>query len=136
MVWAPAVGLAVVLSGRLHVRHWGAQDAPALFMLHGWMDVAASFQFVVDALDARGGDWQVIAPDLRGFGLSDWPVAQGRGSNYWFPDYLADLDVVVRHVLGTLVIVVARRAALALRLAVEHMKRSRHAEMHQQHVAR
>ncbi|MEM5405824.1 MULTISPECIES: alpha/beta fold hydrolase [Paraburkholderia] len=82
---------------RLHVRRWGAEGAPVLFMLHGWMDVAASFQFVVDALDARGGDWQVIAPDLRGFGLSDWPVAQGQGSNYWFPDYLADLDALLAH---------------------------------------
>jgi len=49
---------------------WGAPDAPRLFLLHGWMDVAASFQFLVDAL-AR--DWCVIAPDLRGFGRSDAP---------------------------------------------------------------
>jgi pimeloyl-ACP methyl ester carboxylesterase len=82
---------------RLHVRRWGAENAPTLFMLHGWMDVAASFQFVVDALDARGGNWQVIAPDLRGFGHSDWPVAQGRANNYWFPDYLADLDGLLAH---------------------------------------
>ncbi|WP_322104792.1 alpha/beta hydrolase [Paraburkholderia sp. J41] len=82
---------------RLHVRRWGAADAPALFMLHGWMDVAASFQFVVDALVASGADWQVIAPDLRGFGLSDWPVAQGRGSHYWFHEYLADLDALLAH---------------------------------------
>lgn len=82
---------------RQHVRRWGREDAPTLFMLHGWMDVAASFQFVVDALCERGDDWQVIAPDLRGFGLSEWPVAQGRGSNYWFPDYLADLDALLAH---------------------------------------
>ncbi|QGZ61260.1 alpha/beta fold hydrolase [Paraburkholderia acidisoli] len=79
---------------RVHVRRWGAPDAPALFMLHGWMDVAASFQFVVDALGDR---WQVIAPDLRGFGLSDWPVAQGRASHYLFHDYLADLDALLAH---------------------------------------
>jgi len=74
---------------RLHVRRWGAEDAPVLFMLHGWMDVAASFQFVVDAL---GGNWQVIAPDMRGFGLSDWPVAEQGGGSYWFYEYLADLE--------------------------------------------
>lgn len=79
---------------RLHVRRWGAEDAPTLFMLHGWMDVAASFQFVVDAL---GGDWQVIAPDMRGFGLSDWPVAQRGAGNYWFHDYVADLDALLDH---------------------------------------
>jgi len=79
---------------RLHVRRWGNPDAPTLFMLHGWMDVAASFQFVVDAL---GGDWQVIAPDARGFGLSDWPVAQQGGGHYVFHDYLSDLDALLDH---------------------------------------
>jgi pimeloyl-ACP methyl ester carboxylesterase len=77
---------------RLHVRRWGPDDAPILFMLHGWMDVAASFQFVVDAL---GGNWQVIAPDMRGFGLSDWPVAGQGGGSYWFYDYLGDLDALL-----------------------------------------
>ncbi|CAG4886179.1 alpha/beta fold hydrolase [Paraburkholderia gardini] len=79
---------------RLHVRRWGNPDAPALFMLHGWMDVAASFQFVVDAL---GGEWQVIAPDARGFGLSDWPVASHGGGNYWFQEYVSDLDALLDH---------------------------------------
>jgi pimeloyl-ACP methyl ester carboxylesterase len=79
---------------RLHVRRWGKPDAPTLFMLHGWMDVSASFQFVVDAFSK---DWQVIAPDARGFGLSDWPVAQGKSAHYWFQDYLADLDALIDH---------------------------------------
>jgi pimeloyl-ACP methyl ester carboxylesterase len=83
---------------KLHVRRWGRPDAPTLFMLHGWMDVAASFQFVVDAL---AGDWQVIAPDARGFGLSDWPVAQRGGGAYWFPDYLSDLDALLDHYAPT-----------------------------------
>jgi pimeloyl-ACP methyl ester carboxylesterase len=82
---------------RLHVRRWGAPDAPALFMLHGWMDVSASFQFVVDALAAGGAHWQVLAPDARGFGLSDWPVALGHGGDYRFQDYLADLDALIDH---------------------------------------
>jgi pimeloyl-ACP methyl ester carboxylesterase len=79
---------------RLHVRRWGSPNAPMLFMLHGWMDVSASFQFVVDAL---AGDWQVVAPDARGFGLSDWPVAEGKSGHYWFQDYLADLDALIDH---------------------------------------
>jgi pimeloyl-ACP methyl ester carboxylesterase len=74
---------------RYHVRHWGAEGAPRLFMLHGWMDSSATFQFLVDAL---GGDWHVIAPDWRGFGDSEW----NRGS-YYFPDYLADLDALLQH---------------------------------------
>jgi pimeloyl-ACP methyl ester carboxylesterase len=73
-----------------HCRHWGNPDAPILFMLHGWMDVSASFQFVVDSLKA---DWHVIAPDLRGFGLTNGP----KTDSYWFPDYLADLDALLQH---------------------------------------
>ena len=75
---------------RTHVRHWGREGAPKIFMVHGWMDVGASFQFVVDALQ---GDWHVIAPDWRGFGLSQ----RSGADTYWFPDYLADLDAILRH---------------------------------------
>ena len=75
---------------RHHVRHWGKSNAPQLFMLHGWMDVSASFQFMVDELKR---DWHVIAPDWRGFGLSD---ASG-ADTYWFADYLGDLDALLAH---------------------------------------
>jgi pimeloyl-ACP methyl ester carboxylesterase len=75
---------------RSHVRHWGREGAPKIFMVHGWMDVAASFQFVVDCLQ---GDWHVIAPDWRGFGLSE----RTQSDTYWFPDYVADLDVILDH---------------------------------------
>ena len=73
---------------RYHVRHWGSADAPKVFMVHGWMDVSASFQFMVDCLQR---DWHVIAPDWRGFGLTDRP----RADTYWFPDYLGDLDAIL-----------------------------------------
>ena len=73
---------------RYHVRTWGEPGRPQLWLLHGWMDVSASFQFLVDALER---DWHVLAPDWRGFGESAW--APG---GYWFPDYLADLDALVR----------------------------------------
>ncbi|MEJ5990505.1 alpha/beta hydrolase [Ramlibacter sp. PS3R-8] len=77
---------------RYHVRVWGeptAGQAP-LVMVHGWMDVAASYQFVVDAF-AR--DRYVIAPDWRGYGLTESQPTD----NYWFPDYLADLDFLLDH---------------------------------------
>jgi pimeloyl-ACP methyl ester carboxylesterase len=77
-----------------HVRLWG-EPAPGkvpLVMVHGWMDVAASWQFVVDALQ---DEHYVIAPDWRGYGLTgiDGPPVD----NYWFPDYLADLDFLLDH---------------------------------------
>jgi pimeloyl-ACP methyl ester carboxylesterase len=84
---------------RYHVRRWG-QPAPAqppLVLLHGWMDVAASFQFVVDAFsDAFLQGRTIIAPDWRGFGLTE----SGSQDNFWFPDYLADLDFLLDHYAG------------------------------------
>lgn len=74
---------------RFHVRTWGRADAPKLFMLHGWGDTSATFQFIVDALQR---EWRVIAPDWRGFGKSQW-----NGDTYWFPDYFADLDALLNH---------------------------------------
>ncbi|RKP50426.1 alpha/beta fold hydrolase [Trinickia fusca] len=94
----PQSDFVTVRGVKLHVRRWGSPDAPTLFMLHGWMDVSASFQFVVDAL---GGDWQVIAPDARGFGLSDWPVAESGGGGYWFHEYLSDLEALLDHYAPT-----------------------------------
>jgi pimeloyl-ACP methyl ester carboxylesterase len=75
-----------------HVLVWG-EPAPGkvpMVMVHGWMDVAASYQFVVDAFEH---DHYVIAPDWRGYGLTQAPDAD----NYWFPDYLADLDFLIDH---------------------------------------
>jgi pimeloyl-ACP methyl ester carboxylesterase len=78
----------VALRGmRARVLTWGDPAATKLFLLHGWMDVAASFQFLVDALV---GSWHVIAPDLRGYGGSEW---QPQG--YWYPDYVADLQALL-----------------------------------------
>ena len=73
---------------RYHVRRWRRDGAPKVVLLHGWMDVSASFQFLVDALR---GDWDVYAPDWRGYGLTAW----GGTDCYWFPDYLADLDFLI-----------------------------------------
>ncbi len=72
---------------RHHVRLWGDDASPKLFFLHGWMDVSASFQFLVDAFKH---EWQIIAPDWRGFGLSGW-ASEG----YWFQDYYGDLDAIL-----------------------------------------
>jgi pimeloyl-ACP methyl ester carboxylesterase len=84
----------VTLRGlRYHLLSWGdpslaTPERPPLVLLHGWMDVAASFQFMVDALaDER----YVVAADWRGFGLSE----SSGSDSYWFPDYLGDLDTLL-----------------------------------------
>lgn len=89
---------------RYHVRVWGTTGQspgesrkPPLVLVHGWMDVAASFQFVIDALPEEFlKDRLVIAPDWRGFGLTTGPVTD----HYGFADYLADLEILLDHFVG------------------------------------
>lgn len=80
-----------------HVNAWGdaalaTVQRPPLVLLHGWMDVGASFQFLVDELAAvEGAGRRVLAPDWRGFGLTTAPPVD----SYWFPDYVGDLDALL-----------------------------------------
>ncbi|MBW8777826.1 MAG: alpha/beta hydrolase [Burkholderiales bacterium] len=79
------------------LREWGdpslvAPERPVLVFTHGWMDVGASFQFIVDELDRlEGGTRHVVAIDWRGFGGS----TSGGVDAYWFHDYVGDLDAVL-----------------------------------------
>jgi len=93
-VTRPSRSRFITLRGlRHHVLEWGdaamaTPERPTVLMQHGWMDVAASFQFVVDALPT---DRHVLAFDWRGFGLSDATKAD----TYWLPDYVGDLDAAL-----------------------------------------
>ncbi len=81
----------------LSVVEWGASGVASndgratCLLLHGFMDAAATFDLVAPALAAAGV--RVVAPDLRGFGDSDRVTG---GGYYHFPDYVADIDAVVR----------------------------------------
>jgi pimeloyl-ACP methyl ester carboxylesterase len=80
-----------------HLRIWGEPQpgvAP-IWLLHGWMDVSASFQFVVDALeDTPLAGRHIVAPDWRGYGPTH-QANPGVADNYWFPDYMADLEALL-----------------------------------------
>ena len=87
-LWVPLRGC------RYHVRQWGTPTpgATPLVLAHGWMDVAASWQFMVDAFSqAFAQQRPIIAMDWRGYGLTEAPPTD----SYWFPDYLADLDALL-----------------------------------------
>ena len=74
----------------IHLLRWGPhpkEAEPPIVMLHGWLDTADTFQFLVDAFER---DWPLVALDWRGFGRSEWPQ-----EGYWFPDYYADLDALL-----------------------------------------
>jgi pimeloyl-ACP methyl ester carboxylesterase len=99
---------------------WEGHDPRPVVLLHGYMDSADTWQFLVDALPQ---DWSLAALDWRGFGHTEW--APG---GYWFPDYLADLEAllallcpdsaagVVGHSMG------ANVAALYAGIRVERLK--------------
>jgi pimeloyl-ACP methyl ester carboxylesterase len=69
------------------VRFWGPPSDDPIVLLHGFLDTGATFEFLVEELP-RG--WSFAAPDWRGFGDSEWTRRP-----YWFPDYFADLDLLL-----------------------------------------
>jgi pimeloyl-ACP methyl ester carboxylesterase len=74
---------------RYHIRRWGDPAAPKIVLLHGFLDVSATWQPVAAGLLPQ---FQVLAPDLRGFGYTEWPQ-----DGYWFQDYVGDLQAIVDH---------------------------------------
>ena len=66
---------------------WGERTSTPIVLLHGFLDSGATWQFLVDRLPPP---WTLVAPDWRGFGDSEW--APG---GYWFPDYFADLELLL-----------------------------------------
>jgi pimeloyl-ACP methyl ester carboxylesterase len=92
--------LVPVRNLQYQLREWGdpalaTPERPSLVLAHGWMDVGASFQFVVDEMARLEGPARhVVAIDWRGFGGS----GSGGADAFWFPDYLGDLDAVLDRV--------------------------------------
>ena len=77
---------------RYHVRRWGDPGLPLLVLGHGFLDASATFADLVAPLLTT---CQVVMPDWRGLGYTEWPA-----DGYWFPDYVADLDAIVDHYAG------------------------------------
>jgi pimeloyl-ACP methyl ester carboxylesterase len=92
--------LALASGLTYNVLEWGAEHAPTIVLVHGFLDLAWGWDEVPAILGQR---YHVIAPDLRGHGDSDWI---GPGGYYHFFDYLPDLDeVVARLAHGNVVMV-------------------------------
>ena len=78
---------------QIHYLEWGHSDGEPLILVHGYLDLADSWRAFVAALETGQPNLRVIAPDCRGHGDSGWI---GAGGYYHFPDYVFDLDCVVR----------------------------------------
>ena len=88
---------------RHHLAVWdGGGDTTVLF-LHGYLDAAFNWTFLVEAL-AAPHDLHLVALDWRGHGDSEWVPP---GGYYHFPDYVRDLEQIAAHVRRRRLIVVA-----------------------------
>jgi pimeloyl-ACP methyl ester carboxylesterase len=84
-VTAPTKRFVTANGLRHHVLEWdGGGDTVVL--LHGFLDLAWSFEAVAQRLCAAG--FRAVAFDFRGHGETDWV---GPGGYYHFPDYVLDL---------------------------------------------
>ena len=78
----------------IHYLEWGEPDGEPLVLVHGFLDLAYSWQlFVNELLATSQRPLRIIAPDCRGHGDSGWV---GAGGYYHFADYVLDLDCVWR----------------------------------------
>jgi len=78
---------AQVNGTRLH--YVTAGEGPAVMLLHGWPQTWYEWRHVIDLL---AGEYQVVAPDLRGFGYSGKPA-----SGYDAATMAADLAALADH---------------------------------------
>jgi pimeloyl-ACP methyl ester carboxylesterase len=78
---------------RLHVEIFGADDRPAVLLIHGWLEAIRLWHYQIRELSK---DHRVIAYDLRGHGLSG--PARDRG--YTEAGLADDVDAVLNAVLG------------------------------------
>ena len=78
----------------IHYLQWGDSGGHPLVLVHGFLDQAGSWRPFVRSLQHKLKQplW-IVAPDCRGHGDSDWV---GAGGYYHFPDYVFDLDCVIR----------------------------------------
>jgi pimeloyl-ACP methyl ester carboxylesterase len=75
---------------RVRVAERGPDRGMPVVMLHGWGASLYTFRHAFESLPARG--IRVIAPDLRGFGLSTRPA---QTSAYSMDSYIADLESLI-----------------------------------------
>jgi pimeloyl-ACP methyl ester carboxylesterase len=82
---------------RHHLLRWeGPPDAPTLVMLHGFLDLAWSFQPFAEQL-SQLLPLRIVGLDLRGHGRTEWV---GRGGYYHFADYVADVHALLQTMPG------------------------------------
>ncbi len=79
---------------KIHYVEWGSPNGTPLILIHGFLDHARSWDPFVTAIEKKAKKplW-IVAPDCRGHGDSGWV---GTGGYYHFPDYVLDVDSLIR----------------------------------------
>ncbi len=111
---------ATVEGCRIFYREAGAQNAPAVLLLHGFPTSSHMFRGLIPLLSEH---YRVIAPDLPGFGFSDAP--ERAGFAYTF-DHLAQVIDRFTGAIGLnryAIYVFDYGAPIGFRLALKHPER-------------
>lgn len=106
----------------LFVRRGGPKNAPPLVLLHGYPQTSAMWHAVAPIL-ARS--YQVICPDLRGYGRSDKPETDAAHAPYSKRSMANDIVAVMRRLGHERFLVGAhdRGARVAHRMGLDHPDR-------------
>jgi non-heme chloroperoxidase len=78
----------------LHVREWGRQDGPEILFIHGWSQCNMCWE--KQMLSELAKDYRLIAPDLRGHGMSEKPTSEERytDTRIWADDIAAVISTL------------------------------------------
>ena len=103
----------------LYVRRAGPEGAPPIVLLHGYPQTSAMWHGVAPIL-ARS--FQVICPDLRGYGKSDKPTSDLSHSLYSKRTMAKDIVAIMKHLGHKKYFIGAhdRGARVAHRLGLDH----------------
>ncbi len=111
---------ATVEGCRIFYREAGAQNAPAVLLLHGFPTSSHMFRGLIPLLSEH---YRVIAPDLPGFGFSDAPERVGFAYTF---DHLAQVIDRFTGAIGLnryAIYVFDYGAPIGFRLALKHPER-------------
>lgn len=97
--------------GPMSCLRWGNPEGRAVYAFHGWLDNAASFSVVGPLFAEAFPDYQLVAPDFPGHGLSPWLPA---GSHYPFSTWVEIITDILRQSEPAWVIAHSMGAAAAV----------------------
>ena len=103
----------------LFVRRAGPKDAPPLVLLHGYPQTSAMWHRMAPIL---AKSYQVVCPDLRGYGRSDKPVSNSLHTPYSKRAMAKDIVAIMQNLGHDKFLIGAhdRGARVAHRLALDH----------------